>query len=701
MASGNLSTKRKSSSSSLHKKKLSKKSAEVKKKKRSKSRKRDKSNKLRRHRHRDVSISCSDDDSRSEESLSILSSDSEDGYTVRKGRSKTRGDVKGSKKRVKRSPSSSSDSRDPPSRKKRKKSKRTDGSKLKKKSRHGKSHKKGSKRDVSVDSISSDSRSCSASRGGSSGEESEIKRSRGRSKRRDKGKKRLDQISNGRDRYGYRSRSCSPCSREQNYYYNEEKLANENYSRGLRSVLTVPNEYEEGIYQTKDGNKAEIIQAYDDCPSCKSNDSYDGGRTKELSHQEQAVFEERQVHDAMGRNESSHQLSIPEKPLKTLDNKVESTFASNIKKTQILVSSGTDDGIRCDKVDHTGNKESTEMENKGKVSIGVISSEVGDLESILRQKALQNFQKFRKERQTQNMLPDQRGGTDVGVKQPSIAKDESIKSSKDTDISVVRASNIVALEKKSVSTTRVKGASITNLPKDGVQISDGNSKRLESFHAHPSVGDTIRPLDINATGKKIKSFGAIHNSSRRSFVYRRESPGDQSIKQASSSQDLSDGKSQQTNYILRKIVSQPPEPVVESSGPHEINKTPGSAPSQENKISAKKSVLEAAKASESDASHEIKTIPNNIVLEPPKAAVESSHLHEINKASESVVLEGTSCPTPVNEVHGSTESNAAKGGSEFEQKTMSVMRGGEMVQVSYKVYIPKKTPALARRQLRR
>lgn len=40
-------------------------------------------------------------------------------------------------------------------------------------------------------------------------------------------------------------------------------------------------------------------------------------------------------------------------------------------------------------------------------------------------------------------------------------------------------------------------------------------------------------------------------------------------------------------------------------------------------------------------------------------------------------------------------------GSQFEQKTMTVMRGGEMVQVSYKVYIPKKVPALARRQLKR
>lgn len=43
----------------------------------------------------------------------------------------------------------------------------------------------------------------------------------------------------------------------------------------------------------------------------------------------------------------------------------------------------------------------------------------------------------------------------------------------------------------------------------------------------------------------------------------------------------------------------------------------------------------------------------------------------------------------------------SKGGIEFEQKTMSVMRGGEMVQVNYKVYIPKRAPALSRRQLKR
>ncbi|XP_010446312.1 PREDICTED: transcriptional regulator ATRX homolog [Camelina sativa] len=39
--------------------------------------------------------------------------------------------------------------------------------------------------------------------------------------------------------------------------------------------------------------------------------------------------------------------------------------------------------------------------------------------------------------------------------------------------------------------------------------------------------------------------------------------------------------------------------------------------------------------------------------------------------------------------------------SQYEKKTMTVMRGGEMVQVSYKVYIPKKTSSLGRRKLNR
>ncbi|XP_023772876.1 uncharacterized protein LOC111921528 [Lactuca sativa] len=60
---------------------------------------------------------------------------------------------------------------------------------------------------------------------------------------------------------------------------------------------------------------------------------------------------------------------------------------------------------------------------------------------------------------------------------------------------------------------------------------------------------------------------------------------------------------------------------------------------------------------------------------------------EVNKSTDGV-------ETP-SSASGSNEA------SQFEKKTMSVMRGGEMVQVSYKVYIPNRAPALARRQLKR
>ncbi|KAI3809590.1 hypothetical protein L1987_19185 [Smallanthus sonchifolius] len=47
------------------------------------------------------------------------------------------------------------------------------------------------------------------------------------------------------------------------------------------------------------------------------------------------------------------------------------------------------------------------------------------------------------------------------------------------------------------------------------------------------------------------------------------------------------------------------------------------------------------------------------------------------------------------------QQNESNDNSQFEKKTMSVMRGGETVQVSYKVYIPNRAPALSRRQLKR
>lgn len=65
-------------------------------------------------------------------------------------------------------------------------------------------------------------------------------------------------------------------------------------------------------------------------------------------------------------------------------------------------------------------------------------------------------------------------------------------------------------------------------------------------------------------------------------------------------------------------------------------------------------------------------------------------------------IPSVSCPIKDDENCKSNEPmvNSATG-SEFEQKTFCRVRDGETVQVKYKVYIPKKTPALARRKLQR
>ncbi|KAK6157380.1 hypothetical protein DH2020_011628 [Rehmannia glutinosa] len=70
-------------------------------------------------------------------------------------------------------------------------------------------------------------------------------------------------------------------------------------------------------------------------------------------------------------------------------------------------------------------------------------------------------------------------------------------------------------------------------------------------------------------------------------------------------------------------------------------------------------------------------------------------------ACSSSMAKPSSSVGPMSEEHSLEQGNEAKDGSQFKEKTMFVMRGGEMVQVSYKVYIPKKAPALARRQLKR
>ncbi|XP_068655165.1 uncharacterized protein [Aristolochia californica] len=99
----------------------------------------------------------------------------------------------------------------------------------------------------------------------------------------------------------------------------------------------------------------------------------------------------------------------------------------------------------------------------------------------------------------------------------------------------------------------------------------------------------------------------------------------------------------------------------------------------------------------------IKTVPDGQVTKIPKSTIEICSVSELE-----VEAIGGTAPKEFSSLEpntGNDVSNKVKGeaksDSQLEEKTMSVMRGGELVQVSYKVYIPKKSPALARRKLQR
>ncbi|XP_068657431.1 suppressor protein SRP40-like [Aristolochia californica] len=87
-----------------------------------------------------------------------------------------------------------------------------------------------------------------------------------------------------------------------------------------------------------------------------------------------------------------------------------------------------------------------------------------------------------------------------------------------------------------------------------------------------------------------------------------------------------------------------------------------------------------------------KAIPDGQVTKIPKSTIEISNVSGLDVKA----VGGTAPNEASNEGKG-----GAKSDSQLEQKMMSVMRGGELVQVSYKVFIPKKSPALGRRNLQR
>lgn len=679
------SSKRKSSSL---KKKRSKNSSQVQRRKRSQSRtRRNKSKKLR---QRDDSVSYSDDDSRSS-SMSISSYTSEDDYKRRRSRSRTQKDVKVSKKRARRSSSSRDSMRESTRVKKRKRSKRNADLDKKKKT-----HKK-PRRDVSISSRSISSRSCTTC---SSSEDSEYEKPRGRSERRERDKGKGKAVTK---RSRYKSRSSS-CSRYSEGYQSEDKLTGENNWRRLKSVITVvkgPEEKEESELD-RDGHKEEIIYDHDDYPSCRSNDSNDGGSKREFEYSHVTSEKGRGAEDVKGK-----------KPL-----------FSDIKTSEVADLS-EDDGGRYDgsnPISYDLEANNCSKENNHKISDTAKSD---DLESILRQKALENLRKHRGGNTIiAKTLADQKEKSHNDVKQSSIAVTESVQNTSLENADRVRSATQVADQISMPETSRnyarpSRNGRYSKTELGATQLGAAKSLQTKSDKGYGarvvSAGQVVDPTNVPRTERNSSFSSQSVESGTGPLAFK---PNQVAITDKSKEKDVTTAdaiidKSKLVTSGLRREPSLKEVPTSQASPKVNLLMTNRNIEKglAETTKTAKTIPLKVSNAIAPEASSCLKPTSISSLRQEPslrqplisEASLKAQSLmtKSASESSQSVPEASSSLkPTSVEETTKEVQGEA-KEGSQYEQKTMSVMRGGEMVQVSYKVYIPKKTPALARRQLRR
>ncbi|XVE50191.1 hypothetical protein DITRI_Ditri01bG0142200 [Diplodiscus trichospermus] len=604
---------------------------------------------------------------------SVSSSSPEDDYSSRRFRSHKRKEVKGGKKRARRQSSSRESSEDSPYVKKHRRSRREDTRK-----RTGK--RKKSMRDVSVSSSSSGPWSCSTCRSGSD-DEIRYEKRKGRSERKENDGRSLKKVKR-RSRSKERYMGCSSCSgyNEDSDDANEERVMEESNSRRLKSVITVVKQENESSRELNIGEPKEVYD-YDDYPSCRSNDSNDGCCCLELPLHFHVVSETKKLLD------------------------VEQGEVSNIR-TSNVEESGKDRKPRCDEV---GKNDA--LRGKNKVSNATDSLNDDDNESILRQRALENLRKFRSGLQT-NIKPPitlNDKNDDDDVKTPSSVNSDrfQIKTPKEDDARVVIASQV----SQQIRQPPVRIDS-TTLPKN-----DRNTSHLNDDGKYSStvVSDVASPTaQVAPAGvPRVEVNTSINSVSSKSKLVmsrtRLKAPNACSTqKQEAAGQELSQAK-----LVVRSSVNEGGLETARTVTPQKDN-----AASVSNRLKSVKSRIkeespntcttqkqESAALESSQAKLVSESSVNEGSLGTAQIVIPSecgNNGGKVNDTQDSACnkLSSSSIATSA-DISSDKLEDETKDGSQFQQKTMSVMRGGEMVQVSYQVYIPKRAPALGRRQLKR
>ncbi|KAL6529707.1 hypothetical protein OROGR_015330 [Orobanche gracilis] len=520
---------------------------------------------------------------------------------------------------------------------------------------------------------SSDSESCSTCRSDSTADDSKRKRSKiiiDSEKERPRGRESHTPCKKPR----LRSPSSSSCDRGSKHIDGAlPPLTNDNnnnsYNGRLRSVIAVVDQrHDEGEENRWEMNshKEEIVYDRKDYPSLKGPESNEEGNKMEIVNQSHSV--------------------------------------GNISGEEITEcgKSGINEGRRqLEEVDMTTFEKGKEIGN----SVPVADSGGDVLELILRQKALENLKRFKGRLQTgpmstnnlksnnvnrssnvmveniQNKSTEQEGNAreinqNSGLSRKSdISKlteikilacrenvdkmDRNIGLSRKSDISKLTGVKILSdsenVEKMDRNNGLSRKSDISKLTEVRI-LSD--SENVEKMDCNVDVSQKKDPSKLTEVGKSLNSEN-IEKMDRKSGLSRK--------RDLSQFRKLSDSKN--------------------------VEKEPGMGTQTLERPTDRDALVGCSK--------EAKSVIPHAVLAETLSRIEAHPGAETMNVSSSSKTEPSLCIESMSREHGLERGNEARDGSQYEQKTMSVMRGGEMVEVSYKVYIPKKAAALARRPLRR
>lgn len=289
------------------------------------------------------------------------------------------------------------------------------------------------------------------------------------------------------------------------------------------------------------------------------------------------------------------------------------------------------------------------MGNLSEVCTANASSSRNDLEAVLRQKALENLLK-RKAKLSTKIPVDKKVDRDIELNKPSIVKAQPVDNIPHDE------GNVNFVQKVDQVVNDVSYATNLPAPEEDLGPSKDNdahllSVKVETAHLEqkgkaPGEFVNSRP-NVGLSMSRRELLGA-KNTWKRQMI-----PPESSHKILSAPREMKDSQQQ----LISRELSQP-----KLSTPHEAISKCSTKDSGSPQFDSKGSAVKVDAVTVSEA------------LTSASVSGEQSTNDKTNEVNED---------------------------AQFQQKTMSVMRGGEMVQVSYKVYIPKKIPALARRQLKR